>query len=306
MNNGTNWIILIMICIGALNMIVNIIRYSGFMKNMTDVLSAADQKSGLLRKIGFILLLFFFLGYIFVAVFTKPDYVMAGILLGGSIFVSIVLVLMFNLVDTIKTRTLEICETLIGVIDARDSNLNGHSIYVRNLTLMICRYLPEEMKENINEVSIEYAALMHDVGKLGVPESILNKPSKLDAEEWKTMKAHPKIGLKILSPITAFKPIHSWILYHHERIDGRGYYSISGKDIPLEARIICVADAYSAITMRRSYKNPRSYEEAVEILKECSGTQFDPDIVSVFLTIPKEKITACVPERVDVTLEEQE
>lgn len=306
MDNGTNWIIIIMISIGAVNMVVNIIRYRGFLDKMTDVLSAADRRSGKLRKLGLALLVFFFLGYIFVAVFTKPDYVMAGILLGGSIFVSIVLVLMFDLTETIKTRTLGICETLIGVIDARDPNLNGHSIYVRNLTLMICRYLPDEMKQNINEGSIEYAALMHDVGKLGVPESILNKPGKLDEKEWKSMKAHPKIGLKILSPITAFKPLHPWILYHHERVDGRGYYGIDAKNIPLEARIICVADAYSAITMRRSYKNPKSYEEAVEILKECSGTQFDPDIVSVFLTIPKEKITSCVPEMVDVSFEEQE
>lgn len=144
MDNGSNWIIIILISVGAMNMIVNILRYNKFMKNMTDVLSVADHRSGLVRKIGFVLLLFFLLGYIFVALFAKPDYMMAGILFGGSIFVSIVLVLMFNLVDTIKSRTLEICETLIGVIDARDSNLNGHSIYVRNLTRMIYHYLPKE------------------------------------------------------------------------------------------------------------------------------------------------------------------
>lgn len=304
MENGTNWIIIIMIFIGAANMIINIVRYVNYMKKMTDVLTVADRRSKKLRWLGFILLLFFFLGYIFVAVFDKPDYVMAGILLGGSLFVSIVLTLMFNLVETIKTRTLEICETLVGVIDARDPNLNGHSIYVRNLTLLIYQYLPEEMKQSINEVSLEYAALMHDVGKLGVPESILNKPAKLDDSEWKVMKAHPRIGLRILSPITSFGPIRAWILYHHERMDGHGYYGIHGKYIPIEARIICVADAYSAITMRRSYKNPRSYEEAIEILKECAGTQFDPEIVSAFLMIPKEKVVACVPERVDVTIEE--
>lgn len=303
MNNGANWIIFIMIIIGAINMIINIIRYVTYMKKMTDVLTVADHRARILRWLGFILLLFFFLGYVFVAVFGKPDYVMAGILLGGSLFISIVLTLMFNLVNTITVRTLEICETLVGVIDARDPNLNGHSVYVRNLTMLIYQYLPEETKKQINEVSLEYAALMHDVGKLGVPESILNKPAKLDADEWKAMKAHPRIGLRILAPITSFGPIRAWILYHHERMDGHGYYGIHGKFIPIESRIICVADAYSAITMRRSYKNPRSYEEAIEILKECAGTQFDSGIVSVFLMIPKEKVTACVPERVDVTME---
>lgn len=301
MNTGSNWTIMTAIIIGAGNMILNIIRYSRFLKNTTDVISVADHRSKALRQMGLVLLLFFLTGYVLVAVFGKPDYMTAGILLGGSLFVSIVLKLMFNLVDMIKARTLEICETLISVIEARDSNLNGHSIYVRNLTLLIYEYLPEEMKENMNAISLEYAALMHDIGKLGVPESILQKPGKLSAEEWSIMKEHPNIGVNILSPITSFEIIRPWILQHHERIDGKGYYGIRQQDISPEARIICVADSYSAITMRRSYKEPKSYEEAIEILKECSGSQFAPEIVEVFLKIPKEKVLACVPERVDVS-----
>ena len=88
--------------------------------------------------------------------------------------------------------------------------------------------------------------------------------------------------------------------YHHERIDGKGYYGLSADEIPYAAKIIAVADTYCAITMRRSYKPPRSYEEAVEVMKEVAGTQLDPEIVEVFCTIPKETLLACVPEGVEV------
>ena len=91
-----------------------------------------------------------------------------------------------------------------------------------------------------------------------------------------------------------------WIEYHHERVDGRGYYSVKPEDIPYPAKIIAVADTYSAITMRRSYKPPRTYEEAVSIMKEAAGTQLDASLVKIFLKIPKERLLSCVPEDVEV------
>lgn len=229
----------------------------------------------------------------------KPDYLMAGILFFGAIFVSLALVLMYYLVDTLKDRSLEVTETLIGVIEARDSNLNGHSRNVQMLCMCLYKHLPTEMKEGINPVNFEYAALLHDVGKLGVPEAILNKPGKLDPDEWDVMKQHPKIAMDLLKSLPSFENIKDWILYHHERIDGKGYYGIPGDDIPMAARIIAVCDTYSAITMRRSYKDKRTHEEAMEIIKDVAGSQLDPDITTIFKTIPKEELQACTPETVD-------
>lgn len=291
-------IIFLMIIAGALLMQWNIIRYALFLSGMSDVISAGDKKSTALRSVGLVLLIFFLLGYIFTAVFGSPDFMMGGILFGGSIFVWIVLNIMFNLTDVVKNRTLEISEMLIGVIEARDPNLSGHSIYVRNLTKLLYKHLPISLKHKVNLVSIEYAALMHDVGKLAVPEAILNKPAGLDEDEWKVMKTHPNAGVKMLAPIKTFDIIMPWIKYHHERIDGNGYYGLKGKDIPLEARIICVADSYSAITMRRAYKDAKTYDEAIAILRDNAGTQFDTQLVDIFLSIPRRDVEGCMPRNV--------
>ncbi|MCR5800446.1 MAG: HD domain-containing protein [Lachnospiraceae bacterium] len=244
------------------------------------------------------MLIFFLIGYLFIAFSSKPDFMMAMILFGGSIFVAIVLTLMFVLLQTAKERSIDIAEVLVGVIDARDSNLNGHSRHVQKLTMLFWEHLPSNMKKDINPVSLEYAALMHDVGKLGVPEAILNKPAKLTDEEWDVMRRHPEIGVKILSPLKSFSGISDWILYHHERIDGNGYYRLTKNEIPFVSRLLAIADTYSAITMRRSYKEPRSHEEAVKIISEVAGTQLDSELVEIFLTIPEEELRKCIPEQI--------
>lgn len=288
-----------LIVIGSAIMVGNIVAYVRFIRNSTDIMLSGKHGEPLWEKIGLVLLIFFLAGYLGVAFAGKPDYLMAGILFFGAIFVSLALVLMYYLVDTLKDRSLEVTETLIGVIEARDSNLNGHSRNVQMLCMCLYKHLPTEMKEGINLVNFEYAALLHDVGKLGVPEAILNKPGKLDPDEWDVMKQHPKIAMDLLKSLPSFENIKDWILYHHERIDGKGYYGIPGDDIPMAARIIAVCDTYSAITMRRSYKDKRTHEEAIEIIKDVAGSQLDPDIATIFMTIPKEELQACTPETVD-------
>jgi HD-GYP domain-containing protein (c-di-GMP phosphodiesterase class II) len=247
------------------------------------------------------LLIFFFLGYVFVAVSGHPDLMIASILFGGSIFVAIMITIILRGIGTVKERSIDVAEVLFGVIDARDPNLNGHSRHVQNLTMLLFEYIPYSKKRDISKVSLEYAALMHDVGKLGVPENILNKPAKLDDGEWDIMKKHPSIGVQILEPLSSFKHIMPWIMYHHERIDGKGYYGLKGDEIPLASRIIAVADTYSAITMRRSYKAPNTHEEAIKMMKEAAGTQLDEELVEIFAQIPKEKVMKCTAKMLDIT-----
>lgn len=227
--------------------------------------------------------------------FVKLQTPWVGILLfAGAVFVTTVLLWINTLTKEIRESAFAISETLIGIVEARDPNLNGHSLHVQELSLLIYKNLPAGFRRRINEENLKYAALFHDVGKLGVPEAILNKPAALNPEEWNVMRRHPEISVQILRPLKSFELIKEWIMYHHERIDGAGYYNIPGDKIPFAARIISVADTYSAITMARSYKPGKSHEEAVEILQRVEGKQLDTYIVSLFCTIPKEDVLACM------------
>lgn len=182
----------------------------------------------------------------------------------------------------------------------RNANLNGHSLYVQNLAMALWRHLPENLRETVDAVDLEDAALLHDIGKMGIPDQILNKPGRLNEDEWKLMRQHPKKGVEILRDLQCFQTILPWIEYHHERMDGKGYYGLPGNEIPLASRIIAVADTYSAVTMRRCYKPALPQDAARQILKDAAGTQLDAQLVDTFLRIPMEELLTCVPEGVDV------
>lgn len=218
------------------------------------------------------------------------------LLLGTSALVTFMIYWAAYLTNSVKTRTLEISEALVGILDAGDSNLDGHSLHVCNLTMLLYDYLPLRYKTQINEENLRYASLFHDLGKLGIPGKILNKPGKLEGEEWISMKRHPEIGVMILKPIRSFDAVSDWILYHHERIDGGGYHHLKGEEIPLAARMIAVADTYSAVFMARSYKARRTHEDATSVLKLAAGTQLDQELVDIFCAIPSERIEACAAD----------
>jgi HD-GYP domain-containing protein (c-di-GMP phosphodiesterase class II) len=132
--------------------------------------------------------------------------------------------------------------------------------------------------------------LLHDVGKIGVADAILRKPGPLDADEWREMRAHPELGYKMLKDIEFLKSALPIVRYHHERYNGTGYpYGLEGKEIPLEARIFAVADAFDAITSERPYKQARTYEQACAVLQSDSGKYFDPEVVAAFLKVPREE-----------------
>jgi len=137
-------------------------------------------------------------------------------------------------------------------------------------------------KETVYRIKI--AGLMHDIGKIGIDDATLNKPDKLNADEWAIMKKHPEIGQRILSSVNEFSEIGDYIFEHQEKWDGTGYpQGLKGTDILLQARIIAVADSYDAMTSHRNYGKEFSEEEAIIEIKRCSGTQFDPTIARIFV-----------------------
>ncbi|MBE6136611.1 MAG: HD domain-containing protein [Erysipelotrichaceae bacterium] len=290
-------LILVLILVGAANMLHNIIVYIIFMSKMRDVISGGVKRDTVLMYIGLILIIFFLGGYIYVGFFANPHLVTAFIMFFGSLFVSLVLLLMIQLIKTSKERSLEIAQILISVIDARGS-LQGHSLHVKNLMMVFLKHLPRYMKTEFSPVSIEFAALLHDIGNLGVPEEILEKNGDLTPEEWEKMRTHPQVGVRLLRPVKSFDYISDWILYHHERIDGNGYYFKKGDSIPLPSKMLAIADAYSAMVLGRVYNPPKTHSEALEELKKEAGTQFDEELVEIFISIPEKEVTACIPEEV--------
>lgn len=142
-------------------------------------------------------------------------------------------------------------------------------------------------KDKINSLTV--AAILHDIGKIAIDDQILDKPGKLTDKEYEMIKKHPEIGYRILSASKQYAEISNDILHHHERMDGKGYPSgIKGEDIPLNARIISVADAYDAMVFSRPYRASLTKEEAIKELKDNAGTQFDPMIVKAFINVLNE------------------
>ena len=289
-------LILVLILVGAANMVSNIVFYIIFMIKMKDVISGGVKKDNAMIITGFILIVFFLAGYVYVGIFANPALITGLILFFGSLFVTVVIILMNHLIKTSKVRSLEIAQILLSVIDSRAPNLQGHSMHVKNLMTVFYKHLPRHLKSDYNLISLEYAALFHDIGKLGMPEEMLNKEGQLSEEEEALMRTHPQVGVRLLRPIKSFDYIADWILYHHERMDGQGYYFKKADSIPFPSKLIAIVDAYSAITMGRVYSEPQTYEEAIAKIKSEAGSKFDEELVEIFISIPKEEIIACTPK----------
>jgi len=175
----------------------------------------------------------------------------------------------------------ETVTSLALAIDAKDHYTQGHSQKVSAYAVMIAQSLgmePDEVEE------VRLAGLLHDIGKVGIPEPILNKSGPLDASEWETMKTHTELGAKILEPLEAMNRIRLMVRHHHEFFDGTGYPDhLDGEQIPHGARLIAIADAYDTITSERTYKKARTPEDAFIELERCAANQFDPELVRVFI-----------------------
>jgi putative nucleotidyltransferase with HDIG domain len=188
-----------------------------------------------------------------------------------------------NLVQDFKDLFSGTISAITEALDAKDSYTFGRSKRVSFYSLRIA----EEMGLTDLEMSkIELAGLLHDIGMIGVSESILNKTENLTPEEYALVKDHVEKGVKILEDIKQLKSVVNIIKYHHERYDGLGYpYNMRGEEIPIGAMIIAVADAFDGMTSDRPYRKGMDVDKAVEIIKSNSGTQFDPDIVHMFMKI---------------------
>lgn len=199
----------------------------------------------------------------------------------------------FIALKQMKEDRFEIMQALVGVAEAGDPGLDGHSLNVVKLSLLIYDALPVSYRFRVDREKLAYAALLLDVGKFGVPVEVRNKSGKLTDEEWRMIQRHPEIGKEIMDSLPALKGVGDWVLYHHERVDGSGYYKLKGDEIPVASRILAVADTYSAITGERSYRPSLSYEEAIAELKIASGKQLDEEIVKCFCDIPPKRIKEC-------------
>ena len=177
----------------------------------------------------------------------------------------------------------EVIGAFANCIDGKDSYTNGHSIRVATYTKMLAKKLGEKPETVSKYYNI---ALLHDIGKIGIPEAILNKPSKLTEHEYDIMKSHPVRGYEILKDVKIQEALADGAHFHHERYDGKGYPAgLAGENIPWVARIISVADAFDAMSSSRPYREKESMDFIVKELQDCSGTQFDPKVVKAFLDL---------------------
>ncbi len=203
-----------------------------------------------------------------------------------------------NLQKKVRERTLELLrayeeiemtyqrtlEALITALDVRERSTGGHSKRVVGYTRLLAGKLHIRGAQLMN---LARGALLHDVGKIAIPDSVLLKPAPLTDEEWAVMKQHTLIGYNMLKSISFLQPSLDIVKYHHERWDGNGYpEGLKGEEIPIGARIFAVIDSFDAITSARVYKKATSIEKALEIIASDSGKHFDPNVVEAFLKIP--------------------
>ena len=186
----------------------------------------------------------------------------------------------------LETVSLQAISAIANTIDAKDEDTNGHSIRVADYSRRIAKRMgfSDEDAENVYR-----AALLHDVGKISIPDNILKKAGRLTDEEYTLIKNHTTAGAEILSAFQTLPYIAAGARYHHERFDGKGYpQGLAGEDIPVIGRILAVADVYDALTSRRCYKEGMAQSDVLHELERNAGTQFDPNIVRIFIQLMTE------------------
>jgi HD-GYP domain-containing protein (c-di-GMP phosphodiesterase class II) len=191
-----------------------------------------------------------------------------------------------ELYENLEQFIVNMVKSLVFAIEAKDLYTRGHSERVSKYSMLMGERLGLDKKEFNN---LKWASILHDIGKIGIPESILNKPDRLTDAEYAIIKKHPVKGTEILQPMEQLTGSIPGIFHHHERYDGGGYpQGLKGEEIPLISRIIAVADTFDAINSTRAYRGSKSSEKALEIMGEVAGSQLDARIVDVFKKVYKE------------------
>jgi response regulator RpfG family c-di-GMP phosphodiesterase len=186
-----------------------------------------------------------------------------------------------KLYEELKESYMETLTALANAVEARDTYTRGHTERVWYMAELIARKMGWE-EDKLWEVKM--GGVLHDIGKIGVPDAILNKPEALTQEEFEVMKQHPACGAKILEGISFLKPAIPYVLYHHERYDGKGYPArLRGEQIPIQGRLMAVVDTFDAITSDRPYRKSKGFKLAIKEIKDCSGTQFDPRVAKILV-----------------------
>ncbi|MBF0502232.1 MAG: HD domain-containing protein [Candidatus Riflebacteria bacterium] len=210
-------------------------------------------------------------------IFSPEDLDLLKILSGQIAFV----IQNADLFQNLQQAYIDTLGALTSAIDAKDSYTHGHSKRVTELSMG----LGQEINLGKSDLeNLRIASILHDIGKIGIPESILNKPNRLTDEEFQIIKSHPELGVRILKNVEFLGNIVPIILHHHERFDGRGYPdSLKADEIPLAARIITISDSYDAMTSDRPYRKAMELDQACAELLRCKGSQFDPDLTDAFI-----------------------
>ena len=206
-----------------------------------------------------------------------------GVFLVVGNFIGVLFARMKKQNEKLESFGTDLIIALAHTIELRDPYTNGHCERVAKMSREIGRHMklsPDELR------NLYWSGLIHDIGKIAIPERILSKPGKLTPQEYNLVKQHPSLGQWVLEQSTHGHLFRDGVISHHERWDGRGYPNgLSGVEIPLQGRIMAVADTWDAISTDRPYRNRFPYEQCVEIMKNGRGTQFDPEILDIFLTI---------------------
>jgi len=176
----------------------------------------------------------------------------------------------------------------VRAVEEKDRYTKGHSERVARLAVKVGRlfgYATPDLER------LRYGSLLHDVGKIGVPREILNKPGKLTPEEFRAVMKHPEVGVRILTPVTFLRETLPIVLHHHENFDGTGYpHRLAGEAIPLDARIARVCDFYDAVTSNRSYRRPMPTDEAIRMVEDGKGSLFQPDLADILVKVARKDL----------------
>ncbi|WP_172856611.1 HD-GYP domain-containing protein [Thermoanaerobacterium sp. RBIITD] len=222
-----------------------------------------------------------FLFLAFIGILMASAFIAYGYITLVIFFVPLLMVrYMFKLYMDLKRSYYDTINALTKALEAKDKYTLGHSKSVEKLSVYLCR---EAGFSEAHTEMVRIAALLHDVGKIGIIENILNKPGKLSKEEYDYIKMHPMSGYEILKDVPFLKNVRYWVRYHHEWYNGKGYPDgISGKQIPLEAEILSIADVFDALVSDRPYRDAYTRDEAYKIIVDSEGTQFSPRIINLF------------------------